>query len=213
MTLRLHLCVLGACLAVLLGCKPAAGQITPKHFGWDLDYATLLNGQSAEDTLFLKKWLAAEKSPAKGWIDDWKGDPLVSSILIDYPAFHAGERTTMWFGRTSTKAFYRENINSTRPQNREMELPTDVYDQIFDTVSLWQPYKPKRKNDLPKDVIPGYFGFLSIYGRSGSHQLLLTTDDFVICINVRKGCTPGPGKLKTGRLMKALQPVFDLESD
>jgi hypothetical protein len=63
---------------------------------------------------------------------------------------------------------------------------------------------PKPAAELRKEEWPGYFGFLSYHGSSGSKQMLLTMEDFMICLD--KACLPG--KIKSGRLMEALDPIL-----
>jgi len=173
-------------------------------FEWDLSYNSLLEQNNVAASDWIWKWLKDSESPAKNWVATWEGKTVVSSILIEYPAFHAGERTTMWFVRTDDGAHYWELVQDGKPRRNEEEIKPTIYDSLFRTVTSWNQLIPKPANETPKDVLPGYIGFLSFYDKNGSKQILLTMEDFVICLDA----TCLPGKLKAGRLMAAIEPIF-----
>ena len=66
----------------------------------------------------------------------------------------------------------------------------------------------KPAENLRKGELPGYIGFISYQGPRGSKQMLLTMDDFFVCLD--KSCLPG--KIKAGRLFEALEPILIPES-
>src|SRR6185369_8900431 len=97
-----------------------------------------------------------------------------------------------------TCAQYWETVQSTPPHTRTRELKSAVYADFFKDASSWQQLKPLNRENVPKDVIPGYFGILSIYDRGKSRQMLLTMEDFT---------SLGSKDDKRGRIMCALTPI------
>jgi hypothetical protein len=179
--------------------------------GWDLTYKSLLEQNKVEKNNWIWGWLAHYRSPAEKWITNWKGKPIVSSILIENPAFHAAEHQTMWFVRTKDEAFYWESTEGHETDESEEPISTQIYDNFYKEASSWQQLSPKSAAELPDQVLPGYMAFLSVYGSNGSKQMLLTMEDFVICLN--KSCLPGPENMKEGRLMAALGPILIPEDE
>ncbi|PYS98907.1 MAG: hypothetical protein DMF63_12570 [Acidobacteria bacterium] len=172
---------------------------------WDLSYESVLEQNKVTKTEWIRTWLKTTKSPAVNWISEWKGKPMVSSILIEHPAFHAAERTTTWLIRTENEAFYWNEVEGTRSGRVEEPIDTRIYDAIYKDVTSWQQAVPKSAKESHPDALPGYIGFLSHTGPDGSGQILLTMDDFVICLD--ESCLPGKGT-KLGRLMAAVEPIL-----
>lgn len=177
---------------------------------WDLTYKSVLDRNGVAKSELIRLWLAQIKSPAERWIADWKGEPIVSTILIEYPAFHAAERQTLWLVRTNNEAHYWESTEPLRStpseasDTNEEPVAPQTYEAIYKEASTWPQLPPKRAEDLPDQVFPGYMGFMSLSGPDGSRQMLLTYEDFVVC--PEKDCAPG--KAKPGRLMAALEPIL-----
>lgn len=191
---------------LLLGCPGWAQR--KDTLGWDLSYASVLEQNRVARSELIWQWLNLDRSPAENWITTWQGKPIISSVLIEFPAMHAAERTTMWFVRTADEAHYWEQVANSRPERNEESVPPRDYDEFFRQASAWHQLRPKAPHETPKDTWPGYMGFIGFYDQTGSRQMLLTMEDFVICIDVRKGCEPGAERLKIGRLMAALEFVF-----
>lgn len=198
-------------IVALVLTQSACAQETKPYFGWDLSYESVLEKNNVGRDEFIWKWLKRTptneydpnyETPAKKWISEWKGDPIISSVLIDYPAFHAGEHTTMWFFRTKDKAYYWEFIDAGKPVSKKEELKPEVYDKIVKQISAWEQYKPLKAEELPEQVFPGYMGFLSIFDKNNSRQMLLTFQDFSGC--EKRDCD----KKQPGRLFMAVEPVL-----
>src|SRR5438105_1263641 len=69
--------------------------------GWDLSYASVLKINHIGSDEWIAKWLGqSQKTPVEELILKWKDEAIISSILIEHPAFHAGEHITLWFVRT-----------------------------------------------------------------------------------------------------------------
>ena len=177
---------------------------------WDLSYESVLERNNVAKTEWIWPWLKRYKSPAADWIAGWDGKSIVSSILIEFPAFHAAEHTTIWLIRTGDEAFYWDEVEGRKSRRNEEPITPQIYDDIYKQATAWQQLPPKSANELPKDALPGYIGFLSHHGPDGSRQVLLTLDDFLICLD--KSCMPGKG-LKSGRLMAALEPILIPEAE
>lgn len=166
--------------------------------GWDLTYESVLDANQVGSKDWLRRWLGPKfQSPIIRLADGWKSGPIESSILLEFPAFHAAEHTTIWLVRNKTRAyFFVLGHVGQKPQRTTFDLET--YDKIFDLMSPWQQAKPLKEEDLPRNALPGYIGFLSLYNQAGARQMLLTTQDFHICED--KECK----KFKRGRVVEML---------
>lgn len=163
--------------------------------GWDLTYTSLLNANHVGPEEWIRKWLGPNyESPIKELISTWNHEAIESSILLVFPAPHAGEHTTMWFVRTKRQAYYIELVEDEPPHKTKEALKTHEYDKFFGVTSSWQQAKPLKSENTPENGIPGYSGFLSFYDRSNSRQMLLTSEDFVVC-GTRKCDNFKPGRL------------------
>ncbi|MEJ7848177.1 MAG: hypothetical protein WKF92_08835 [Pyrinomonadaceae bacterium] len=198
----------GILIAAMFVSLPISAQQKVASIDWDLSYKSVLERNNVAKSGWIWPWLEKYKSPAEKWISGWEGKPIVSSILIEYPAFHAAEHTTMWLIRTSNEAFYWESIEGREDDKNEEPIAPQLYDAVFKQVSSWQQLEPKTAKELPEQALPGYLGFLSYNGPNESKQMLVTMDDFFICLD--KTCLPG--KMKSGRLMAALEPILIPES-
>lgn len=188
-------------IATVLFCPLIFAQESNRPFGWDLTYSTILKANKIGPKALIRKWLASGyQSPAKNWISEWQGEPILSSILIEHPAFHAGEHTTMWLFRTKDHAYYWQDIENLKFSDIKKDLKPEAYDKLLTTVSSWKQAKPS-KSTVPQSI-PGYLGVLSLYNNGKSRQMLLTDEDFTTCKT--KKCK----SMKAGRLMRALSPVI-----
>jgi hypothetical protein len=191
---------------ILIAVMLVSISICAQQTGWDLTYKSVLERNNVGKSEWIWPWLARDRSPAAEWIADWEGKPVVSSILIEHPAFHAAEHTTIWLIRTNDEAFYWELVEG--GDKNEEPIAPQIYDAIYQKAATWQQFVPKPAKELRKGELPGFVGFISHQGPGGSKQMLLTMDDFFICLD--KSCLPG--KMKSGRLFEALEPVIIPES-
>ncbi|MEK7723894.1 MAG: hypothetical protein AAB336_06065 [Acidobacteriota bacterium] len=189
-------------ITVVLLYLPIFAQESNSPFGWDLTYSSVIKTNKIGSKTFIRKWLDSDyQAPAKKWISEWQGEPIISSILIEYAAFsHAGEHTTKWLFRTKTHAYYWQDIENTNFSEIKKDLKLEVYDKLLTQLSSWKQAKPNQ----PKhpQSIPGYLGFLSLYDKDKSSQILLSEEDFLICKT--KKCKG----VKAGRLMIALESII-----
>lgn len=180
------------------------GQDRGSSVGWDLTYESLLKRNNVAASELIWVWLKKSKSPAEAWLAELKGKPVTSVILIEFPAFHAAERTTILLFRAEGETYYWEYVEGGKHGRTEEPVKPSHFDAIFKEVMSWQQLPPKRADELPDQVLPGYMGFLSYFDSTGSRQMLLTVDDFFTC--PKKSCNPG--EFKSGRLMAALEPIL-----
>lgn len=168
---------------------------------WDLTYSSVLKTNKVGSKAWIRKWLDKEyKPPAKRWISEWQGEPIISSILIEYPAFHAAEHSTMCLFRTESRAYYWQDIEDLNGSNIKMDIKTEIFDKILIRISTWKQAKPVKHKD--PQSLPGYIGFLNLYEKGKSRQMLLTQEDFIACAT--KSCKSP----KIGRLFSVLEPVI-----
>jgi hypothetical protein len=190
-------------ITVAILSQPVCAQKSSLSLGWDLTYSSVLERNNVGRGEWIWKWLGPDyQSPVGKLISEWRGEPIVSSVLIEFPAFHAGEHTTAWFVRTKDHAYYWEFLEGKPPDPAKEALKPQLYDKLFATASAWQQGKPLRVEDTPTGGIPGYIGFLSLYRQGESRQMLLNLEDFFICET--KDCE----SRKPGRLALALEPVM-----
>ena len=166
-----------------------------RSLGWDLTYKTVLNANNVAPNEWIWKWLGPNyESPIKGLISTWNHGPIESAVLVEWPAPHAGERITMWFVRTKTKAYYFEQVERNPPHKTREPLNPPSFDKFFGVISSWQQANPVKPENTPVGGVPGYYGFLSLYDRGSSRQMLLTIEDYVVC-DTKKCDTWKPGRL------------------
>jgi hypothetical protein len=191
-------------IAILLFAPGEIGaqQSNSSSLGWDLTYKTLLTANHVAPDEWIWKWLGPNyESPIKPLIATWKHEPIESAVLIEMPAPHAGEHVTMWFVRTKDRGYYFElvEVEENKPLRKTTEaLNPQAFDKFFGVVSSWEQAKPVKPEDTPVGGVSGYDGFLSLYNRGTSRQMLLTIEDFAICKD--KKCE----EWKPGRLAQAM---------
>ena len=167
--------------------------------GWDLTYRSVLNANHVGPDAWVREWLGPNyESSINEVIASWKGGAIESAILIEFPAPHAAEHITLLFVRTRSQAHYIELVEDDPPRRTRETLKIQQYNKLFGVISGWQQAQPLKPEDVPDNGIPGYMGFLSVYDRGNSRQMLLTSEDFVICNN--KKCD----SFKPGRLAHAI---------
>jgi hypothetical protein len=190
-------------LATLSLLASAQRPRSPRTLGWDLTYASLLDRNQIGHGEWIRKWLGPKyQSPVKALISGWKGSPIQSSILIEAPAPHAGERYTMWLVRTKENAYHWEFVEGRPPYNVKEPMKPQQYDDLYATLSSWQQGEPTKPENTPTGGVPGYMGFLNLYDRGSSRQMLLTQEDFWICE------TNDCESAKPGRLSLALETLL-----
>ncbi len=189
--------------AMLIG-VPVFAQQAASFKDWDFSYESVFERNHVARNDWVWSFLARYRSPAEKWATTWQGKPIVSSILVETYKFYSGKWLTIWLIRTRDEAFYWEALEGREAVNEE-SYSTSAYDAFYDQVSSWQQFTPKPESELPPGTIPGYLGVLSYYGPKGSRQMLISEEDFFICLD--KTCLPGHNK--EGRLMKALEPTYE----
>lgn len=194
-------------LLVFLFGSSGIGQARSPAFEWDLSYEKLLKENSVGSTELIRLWLRKSPSPAGAWLAEINLPDVRSAVLIEFPAFHAGERTTILLFRTETEAFNWEFVEGGNWGRGEEPVKTNTFDSLLAEVAGWKQLRPKNSEELPKHTWPGYMGFLSYFDGKRSSQMLLTMDDFALC--TRTTCPTGEAYL--GRLLKALGPTLTLE--
>jgi len=149
------------------------------------------------------KWLGSEYiRPVERLIADWKDEPITSSILIEMPASHGGERVTVWLVRTENKSYCWEFLDGKANGRIKEPLATELYDKAAENVSTWLQAEPLKPEEAPEGIPPGYLGALSFYGVGRSRQLLLTFKDYYLTENKKID------EEKPGRLVDVFKPIL-----
>jgi hypothetical protein len=173
--------------------------------GWDLTFRTILKQNSIGMGEWIVRWLMIPttdqgdpppmyyKSPITDTITTWKDDKIVSSVLLEYPAFHAGEHLTLWMVRTQSNLYLWEYVKG-KPKIERKLIDTEIYDREFQNIFSLDNSKKLSIEDVPDGSIPGYFAILSSFSGGKSKQIFLNTNDFLSCTS--KDCKNlQPGKL------------------
>ncbi len=112
------------CISVAACATACAQKATAETLGWDLSYSSVLDANGVRPNEWIRKRLGSNyQSPVKAKIAAWRHGPIESSILLEYPAPHAGERITQWFVRTSAAAYYYE-----RAEGKDDKPPHETED-------------------------------------------------------------------------------------
>ena len=176
-----HILVL---ILIIIPIPASAQKSSILPLGWDLTYASVLNTNNIGPNEWIRKWLGPNfQSPIRQMISKWRDGPIESSLLLEHPAFHAGEHITIWLVRTKSRGYYIEVVEGTPFHKTKEALDPQSYDKIFSVMSSWQQAQPLKPEETPEGGIPGYLGFLSFHNRGDSRQILLSGEDFVICKN------------------------------
>ena len=172
-------------------------ELAKRTLGWDLSYATVMAGEKPADVAWLRNWVQSEGvNTASKFVEGWKGDPIVSSVLIEVPALHAGELLQYWLVRTKEAAYLR--VYAKKQQRGVANVTTTKYDALYDQISSWKQSPPFPGGAEP-GVTPGYLGFVNLYDHGKSHQFLLSMGDFFETEGGRfKMETPAQGKVAQG---------------
>lgn len=187
--------------ALVLTHMNVASAQEDRPLGWDLSYESIFEQNNVGLNDWIRGWVKRDTAVAPEWIKKWNEGPINSSLLVEFPAFHAGERTTVWLVRTKDKAYYWEQVASHNSRTDEEEISTDIYDGIFAQASQWKQLRPRSPQELPDQALPGYIGIMSLYSPQGSRQMLLTMDDFALC--EAKKCSG------VGRMLEALGTIYE----
>lgn len=168
-------------------------QKSTPSLGWDLTYSSVLERNKVAKGEWIWKWLGKNyESPVKSLIQNWEGEPIVASILIEHPAFHAGEHYTTWYVRTENNAFNYIFVKEKPNLNISTSLNKEKFDKVFKQVFTWRQGKSVKTENKCVKELTGFSGFLSLYNRGSSRQMLLNMEDFYIfesndCEKVKPG--------------------------
>ncbi len=192
--------------ALIIYSQPARAQRSRESHArkpsWDLTYLSVLDKNRIGPDEWIRKWIGRNyQSPVRRLITRWRGEPIISSILIEMLVPHGGDYSTTWYVRTKDYAYVWQFLDG-RPRNRVKDpVSPQLYDKMFAAVSSFQQAAPMRPEETPGGAAPGYMGFLSLYDGIHSRQMLVSLKDFVICDT--KECKGG----KPGRLSQAIEII------
>jgi hypothetical protein len=179
--------------------------------GWDLTYSSVLEKNNIAHDEWLWKWLGKDyQSPIQAILEHWNDEAIISSILIEHPQFHAGDHMAFWFVRTKEHAYYWGFIKGKPEKNVKEILSAEIYDRVFEQMSSWRQAEPMKPENTPNGGVPGYLGFLSLYDRGNSRQMLLSVEDFYVREpNAPEGYKEGRVVLAFKTLKKKLNAIAD----
>ena len=179
-----------------------ASHTGPIGSDFDLTYKEVMKTNGIASGDWLGTWLRDHPGPPlKKTLRRWRRGPVVASMLVDCPAFHAAERSAYYFVRAEDAAYYWAFVDG--KVEEEGPVPLVTFDSLLATLSALDQAPPLPAERAAPDVPPGYFGFLSTFDRGVTRQILLTLEDFYVA----KG---GDWNHPTdGRLQLIMGPVVD----
>jgi hypothetical protein len=171
--------------------------------GWDLTYMSLLrNAGVCPGDIYCEIAAAKPQPPVDKLFAEWQGSPFISSILIEIPDGHA-DMQAWWLIRTNEQAYWSWFHPQLSRQMVLQPLPTKDYDRAFEAITCWQPDHPLNRKFF-EGRGDGYIGFLSLYEKGKSRQMLLTYRDML-------ETSPQGSELDEatwGRLLKTMKPIY-----
>ncbi|HMO80427.1 MAG TPA: hypothetical protein PKD24_06515 [Pyrinomonadaceae bacterium] len=191
-------------------------QRVPESLGWDLSYAKLFEAAGKEETSNLaSRARRFQSGRITKLVAEWKSEPIISSVLIEWPPYHSNDIQTLWFVRTKKNAYFWEF--GTFPETKYKGTQFDVrqFDLLINTLRGLESSKPREYSHRAMNW-KGYYGTLSTFhcprNSCVSEQRLLTWDDFYP-LNEAETEAIGPGRIAEA-VDKALAavPALDLLS-
>lgn len=183
-----------------------------KPLGWDLSYTSLLEKNKVSRDEFLWKWLAkSPRSPVEDILLKWKDEPIISSILMEKAGVQGQERVTLWLVRTQGKVYLKGFVNGKPSKPLGYEIRLRLYDDTFKKIIALPQSEPLRRKRTTRGGTSGYAGFLSLYDRGESGQILLTLEDFYSAGELK--AEKFRDELGEGRLRKIFEPLLSPQTE
>ena len=160
-----------------------------KQIDWDLTYHSMLDKNSAEDK-WLWEWLGhyttGERnpedycSPISKMLMEWNKGHIVSSFLIEGPAFHAGEHHSLWAVETKDTILLYSIIEDSFDTVCE-KLTREKYYMLLSTLVDWEqgPVQLHKEFYWSTGSYPGYFAFVSVYAQGRTRQIKIPYDEYM----------------------------------
>lgn len=181
--MRCGISIFGICLVSLWLDVSAAPKRADAStgLGWDLTYRSVLRANHVGNGEWIVKWLKSHNgAPVDKLLKNWHHDAITSSILLDVPAFHAGERVVQLLVRTQNAAYAWVFTDGEAEESQDKPIDALLYDKLMTELRSWEQAPALSKEKAGDQVPPGYFGFLSLYEPGSSRQILLTVGDFYV---------------------------------
>lgn len=156
---------------------------------WDLSYKSILNKNNEYDK-WLWNWLGhytegrknpdEYTSPISDALGSWKSGKIISSFLIEGPAFHAGEHHTLWAVETQSKIHLFSFIED-KYDPISNKLTKTQYKYLLQKLNHWPERQPSIHKEFDWEIgcYPGYFAFVSVYSQGLSRQYKVTYNDYL----------------------------------
>jgi hypothetical protein len=186
-----------------------AQQPNNSTLGWDLSYTAVQKNNNLDNKTRLSQWSGRNpQSLIKRIISEWQEDPILSSVLIEYPAFREDKKISIWFVRTKKNAYYWYLIDTQPAGFSKKPFDKKLFDKLYKEVNSWkQASLLPPQESVAKDY--GYFGILSLYKKGKSRQMLLSADDFFAFADVNRfEVKPGRLTLIIDSTAKQISPLL-----
>jgi hypothetical protein len=196
---RLERCLV-ICLALdcLNGFTVLGGELAPNRtLAWDLTYQSVLSRNNLDSSAV--HWLRRGEpyeSPIASLLRDWKGPPISSSVLLEFPIGHGTHHGALLLIKFGETARYHLTFSTGNVPDIDEELDVVRFDEILQTVASWKQNDLRTPSSL-NAITADCWGFLSIYDGRISRQLALARDDFILSDE------------KPGRILHILEPFVE----
>ena len=158
-------------------CVLAALLVTPTAFAdagipWDLTYRQFLADYEIPQNEFIHTWL--KRNPHRlieDKLNDYAGEPITVSVLVEMPDMHAGEPLAWWFVQTDNTARsceYHPNFPDGRctdfPSGKVRQLAEEIRDfAVLPYADLASQKLAIGKDEKQNPVLGNVMGIISLY--------------------------------------------------
>lgn len=155
----------------------------PEALGWDLSYRSIFKTRRVGLDDGLARWLKrTDRSFTFKLLESWGDERIIASVLIEYPAPHAGEHAVVWLIRTEKKAYMWQAVDKGERLPEKKEIEPKLLDNAIKSISSWRQEKPSpidrpELDEEQRKGLSGYLGFLNFFDGKESRQMLLVFRD------------------------------------
>jgi ankyrin repeat protein len=201
------------CTVLLAFCAMSSSSASAAPVpGWDLSYQTVLKAHPVGPDEFLPIWIERyPKRPVHQKMNEYTGEAIEASLLIEEPDGHAGDPMATWVIKTNTSAklckFHEKFMD-----NPCQPLDPARTEQFIRDVLKFEPLPPQTSQakligKLPdgRSILLNYIGFLSVWIDGVATQRPLASMEQSEGINTPGQQVPSP---HVGRMARAIAKLL-----
>lgn len=181
------------------------------ELGWDLSYQRALQAQHMGSQEFMPIWIARyPKRPIHQKLQEYKGEAIEASLLIEKPDSHAGDPLAHWFVLTKRGAkacsFHEKFMNEPCKDLDRAKMARFIKE--VSAFSVLPPQDSKEmaigKDHKGEPILLNYIGFLSVY----QHGVVSQRPIAALEMGEVTGLPAWAHDPQTGRLNRAMEKLF-----